>query len=143
MRNQFTTPEFADVLKRHGIEIDTQFYWENNGNGLRLMAIACDSPYTICIGEFDPTSHPEFAGKPAYLISQVLGWLPQTVTDLDGRFELVMKPNGLAAYESTGGDGCKYKYSFFNINIEQLVTQGLTEGWLSKEIIEQQIKQNQ
>jgi hypothetical protein len=144
MIKNFTTPAFAKGLKEHGIEIDTQFYWENNGNGLRLMAIACDSPYIICIGEFDPTLYGSFVGKPAYPLTEVLGWLPKTLIEH-------LKPTNIPSHrpdylsypmvsDIDEGNVLKigYKSEYYGTKItpmpiEALIIQGLTEGWLTKD----------
>jgi hypothetical protein len=149
MKNNFTTPAFAKTLKEHGIVIDTQFYWENNGNGLRLMAIACDSPYIICIGEFDPTLYGSFVCEPAYPLTEVLGWLPKHVNAIiDGHHYNGMD---LCCEHKNGKLQCGYvmqyeyqctSWPMGSMPIEDLIIQGLTEGWLTKETILQAIKDN-
>jgi hypothetical protein len=141
MKNNFTTPPFAKVLKEHGIEIDTQFYWENNGNGLRLMAFACDSPYIICIGEFDPTLYGSFVCEPTYPLTEVLGWLPETII-CEGKlhqidFDTVNLTVGYARAKLL-----EMVWAIEPKNISDIIIQGLTEKWLTKETILQAIKDN-
>ena len=138
MTNQFTTPEFADVLKQHGIEIDTIFVHYDN----RVWASHLNNydVYTLIdtdTGSMVISSNIEV--KPCYLLSQVLGWLPFSVVinELDCEVEVWL-------YGKRVSYDYKNQYGTFATgNPEKLITQGLTEGWLNKEIIEQQIKQNQ
>lgn len=148
MTNQFTTPQFGNVLKQHGIEIDTQFcyYQECNGDGqlegfdyLGLKsAIGIVDIQTGGIIENEKS----FEISRAYLLPQVLGWLPKfyrTPIGSQCNREFKVTKNGvvLAGYSVWRSSNAKF------YPIEQLIIQGLTEGWLTKEIIQQQIKQNQ
>ena len=139
MTNHFTTPEFANLLKRFGIEIDTIFLHYDN----RVWASHLNhyDTYTLIAtdtGSMVISSNIEV--KPVYLLSQVLGWLPFVIQYKNRKYRLEVL---------NIGTGWKYYYHSYQkppvgeCGIEQLITQGLTEGWLTKEIIEQQIKQNQ
>lgn len=130
MTNHFTTPEFADVLKQHGIEIDTPFYIVEG----EIFLKRSDFRY-ICI--YSGFEFPAKDPKPAYLLSQVLGWLPECVKAYDGG---IGRRN---VYYNGKELLCCYTTISAWKSIEQLITKGLAEGWLTKEIIEQQIKQNQ
>lgn len=151
MIKHFTTPEFADLLKSHGIEIDTIFLhyngkvWASYLNHYHTyMLIATDMGGMIISSNIN--------AKPAYLLSEVLGWLPKSIivtlpyhgetnTVLDCLFDINNKQvlYGYGREQMENG----ILWDIYPLPIEQLITQGLTEGWLTKEIIEQAIKQNQ
>jgi len=147
MIKHFTTPEFADLLKQHGIEIDTPFYRYFDIVSPTVDRIGIDCQY----GMLDINSRYMAEGqevcqpKPAYLLSEVLTWLPQCLENSEQHpewwLEVSSKNYGkLAANYNSETTG----YSKLNkADIQQLITQGLTEGWLTKEIIEQQIKDKQ
>jgi hypothetical protein len=151
MIKHFTSPEFADLLKQHGIEIDTPFYsfLLKVENDLSKYHIGMFSPaigyYIATIGW---TYNEDCIGqvKPAYLLSEVLTWLPDTVyakNNFPWKIKLAICDGNLAAgyFDYVNGN---FLGNYQKVKpIEQLITQGLTEGWLTKEIIEQQIKQNQ
>ena len=136
MIKHFTTPEFADLLKQHGIEIDTPFLFFENDLFIKRSdnrVVSVMFGYEDFIGEDDY--------QPAYLLSEVLTWLPFSITYQKQSATLVsiVDHDGVRVNYRIG------EYAIYNkhLPIEQLITQGLTEGWLTKEIIEQSIKQNQ
>jgi hypothetical protein len=152
MKNNFTTPAFAKVLKEHGIEIDTSFMWHYpflaNTNGYHLIVsegnytsfdIDNDNVSIVILGFYECESKVEVL--PAYPLTEVLGWLPNVVT-------IKKIPCNLEPMDAKSG---KYRYLGTThwdveqtkfLSIEALITQGLTEGWLTKETILQAIKDN-
>lgn len=156
MIKHFTTPEFADLLKQHGIEIDTPFYRYFDIVSPTVDRIGIDCQYGMLdinsryIAEGQEVCEP----KPAYLLSEVLTWLPETLIEH-------LKPTNTPSHRpdylsypifSDINEGnvliIGYKSEYYGLKItplpiEQLITQGLTEGWLTKEIIEQQVKDKQ
>jgi hypothetical protein len=152
MTKNFTTPEFAKVLKEHGIEIDTP-YTHQDGN---VYAYCLFQGYyemvnvTVDHTKATKTLH-VYAAKheiviyPTYPLTEVLGWLPKTVTYKDRTCDIVPSLWNWAI-ELGLGQIEEYtfvlKYYLDEMPIEQLITQGLTEGWLTKETILQAIKDN-
>jgi hypothetical protein len=144
MKNNFTTPAFGKVLKAHGIEIDSRYRWNLNASAIRLQVIELNSFNWVTIDQHysDEIYHDFYS--PAYPLTEVLGWLPQYIKNEERHpewwLEVSSKNNGnLAAnYKSE-----KTGYSKLNkADLEQLITQGLTEGWLTKGSILQAIKDN-
>jgi hypothetical protein len=150
MIKHFTTPEFADLLKEHGIEIDTPFYWTG--------VVNITTGYKLCVKPFEYINKEISIGwlpldivsnkiellttKPAYLLSEVLTWLPDTATikAIPCELQVMDAQSGKFRYNGrTHNESVQRGY----LSIEQLITQGLIEGWLTKEIIEQQINLNQ
>lgn len=131
MTQHFTTPEFAQVLKQNGIDIDTPFYWQPEVNpsfsGYYLMATDdMDKENTITLDwlAIEPINDHHFS---AYPLTQVLGWLPETVKAMDGgvgRRNVYYNDNALLYCYTTI---CGWQ------SIEALIIQGLTEGWLNKD----------
>jgi hypothetical protein len=77
---------------------------------------------------------------PAYLLTEVLGWLPKAISMQGDYYELILnfdtRGNLTASYYDDqmgslydGERGIYYKAD----SIEALITQGLTEGWLTKD----------
>ena len=135
MIKNFTTPEFTDLLKQHGIEIDTPFVVTNDGS------ILVQSEYKDFIDICDGSVYTAENYQPTYLLSVVLTWLPEEI--LNGYYLYGEVTNGIQfwGYADDNHRGGLY-WKIESKPIEQLITQGLTEGWLTKEIIEQQIKDN-
>ena len=138
MIKHFTTPEFADLLKQYGIEIATPFGIDKH---LDILAIGYEGNCISLIDKSGYSSYEKYT-KPAYLLSEVLTWLPDTVIikGIDCTLEVIDAQIGKFRY-----NGRTYSESVQRgwLPIEQLITQGITEGWLTKEIIEQQIKDKQ
>ena len=143
MIKNFTTPEFADLLKQHGIEIDTPFYRYFDIVSPTVDRIGIDCQYGMLdinsryIAEGQEVCEP----KPAYLLSEVLTWLPEKIGIGKLKYKLSIDLKKMMIwYSKNGYIGAMWLCE--PMPIEQLITQGLTEGWLTKEIIEQQIKDN-
>ena len=144
MTKHFTTPEFTDLLKQYGIEIATPFYRYFDIVSPTVDRIGIDCQYGMLdinsryIAEGQEVCEP----KPAYLLSEALTWLPEEI--LNGYYLYGEVTNGIQfwGYADDNHRGGLY-WKIESKPIEQLITQGLTEGWLTKEIIEQQIKDNQ
>lgn len=143
----FTTPQFADTLKEYGIEIDTPFRWrpiEENPivDGYYLDAIDnYDRDDYANVGWIDAETRDDII-RPAYPITRVLRWLPDTATikNIPCNLEVMDAQSGRFRYNGrTHIESVQRGW----LHMEQLITQGFTEGWLTKEIIEQQINQNQ
>ena len=151
MKNNFTTPSFAKMLKEHGIEIETPFMWHYpflaNTNGYHLIVsegnytsfdIDNDNVSMVILGFYECESKVEVL--PAYLLTEVLGWLPKAISMQGDYYELILnfdtRGNLTASYYDDqmgslydGERGIYYKAD----SIEALITQGLTEGWLTKD----------
>lgn len=147
MTNHFTTPEFADLLKRHGIEIPTVFAHTKIGNSYGFILGLNGNWFFTDLADlsfYDSDYMKET--HPAYLLSQVLGWLPSYIEAMSiGRGKLKLTPQ-LRTFRKDRDLVWCYQNDIEivgNLPIEQLITQGLTDGWLTKEIIEQAIKHNQ
>ena len=138
MTKHFTTPEFADLLNQHGIEVDTPFYYADGD--LCLLHGEGHSSYFYIIGGNECHAVEVWVDiKPAYLLSEVLTWLPEKLVILDNlHFRQLNFHNG----QITVGYIRHGSYTTSG-TIEKVVTELLTEGWLTKEIIEQSIKHNQ
>jgi hypothetical protein len=135
MKNNFTTPSFAKVLKEHGIEIESCFViliWDSDN-----YSVAVKSNDGSCI---DLIGYKHWLNDfsdilPAYPLTQVLGWLPQYLENEDGHPEWWLEVSS----KNYGNLAANYKsektgYSKLNkADLEQLITQGLTEGWLTKD----------
>jgi hypothetical protein len=132
------------VLKEHGIEIDTPFYWQpekfSQHEGYYLCAKDGFIHGLTCALDFtEATVTTEVL--PAYPLTEVLGWLPNVVT-------IKKIPCNLEPMDAKSG---KYRYLGTThwdveqtkfLSIEDLIIQGLTEGWLTKETILNAIKDN-
>lgn len=137
MTQDFTTPEFADLLKEHGIEVDTPFVILMCHEGHYKVALK-DSTNKGCL-DFDGCSYwiDDFSDvKPAYLLTQVLRWLPLEIeTEYDFYYLNADVYAGLDlrwGYETLGEKGEQTELARCT-SIEQLITQGLKEGWLNKD----------
>jgi hypothetical protein len=146
MKNNFTTPSFAKVLKEHGIEIDTPFvYYQESDmdghlSGINYLGLKCSQGIAdVETGEI-PEREKAFAISPAYPLTEVLGWLPKGISMQGDFYELTVKfdtrGNLTASYYDDqmgslydGERGIYYKAD----SIKALITQGLTEGWLTKD----------
>lgn len=140
MTQHFTSPEFAQLLKEHGIGKETPFVWANvNGNTL-LGTIVGSEFVELTSGdryELDAQSEP----VSAYMILEVLGWLPFMLIDTKRKsWWLSPDYNGEVityAYQTSiipSGEAYTITENFCEFQpIEDLLAQGLTEGWLTKE----------
>ena len=133
MTQQFTTPEFSQVLKQHGIEIDTVFvHYDNRVWASHLMIDNCYNLIATDTGSIIISSNIEVIR--AYPLTQVLGWLPKEILfnyTIWGKIESINMGKIGACYYSPQ----KKKYLSFFMPIEALIIQGLTEGWLNKDNI--------
>jgi hypothetical protein len=145
MKNNFTTPAFAKVLKEHGIEIDTPFYWGTLMFYQETELFVKSGSYKT-VQSISGNRYPKEALydiSQAYPLTEVLGWLPKTVTYKGSTWDIMPTlwngaiELGLGQVEE---DTFVLKYYLDEMPIEVLITQGLTEGWLTKEIILQTIK---
>lgn len=139
MTQHFTTPEFAQVLKQHGIEIDTPFGIDKHKD---IFAI---SEHGDCISLIDGATYSSYRGYtyPAYPLTQVLGWLPKTLIEHlkptntpSHRPDYLSYPMVSDMNEGVIKIGYKSEYYGTQITplpIEALIIQGLTEGWLNKD----------
>jgi hypothetical protein len=143
MTQHFTTPEFAQVLKQHGIEIDTVF----------VILMFNDENYTVALKDnegscVDINGYKHWLADfsdvlPAYPLTQVLGWLPKTLIEH-------LKPSNTPSHRpdylsypmvsdmNEGVIKIGYRSEYYGTKItpqpiEALITQGLTEGWLNKD----------
>lgn len=147
MTQHFTTPEFSQVLKQHGIDTETSFcyYQECNGDGqlqgfdyLGLKsAIGIVDVQTGEIIEREKA----FEVSPTYPLTQVLGWLPNEIYQYETHngFELEMWQfnqqyhYGYRDEEQTPMYNQNTGTRAFKTSIEDLIIQGLTEGWINKD----------
>jgi hypothetical protein len=151
MTKNFTTPAFAKVLKEHGIEIDTP-YTHQDGN---VYAYCLFQGYyemvNVTVDHTKATKNLHvYAAKheivilPAYPLTEVLGWLPKTLIEhLKPTNTPSHRPDYLSYPITSDIDdnnvlkiGYKSEYYGTKITpmpIEALITQGLTEGWLTKD----------
>ena len=136
MTQHFTTPEFAEKLMyQFKIEIPSVFRWQSVSTnppfkGAYLVAIdTLDDTIKATIDWMDT----EFIGTaPAYPLIQVLGWLPKFYRTPIGsvcnrEFKATKKGAVLAGYSVWRKSNAKF------YPIEDLIIQGLTEGWLNKD----------
>lgn len=141
LSQDFTTPQFADTLKEYGIEIDSIFYWRG--------IVDITAGYKLCVEPFEYINKEIAIGWlkqsvisdkvslfnkiPAYPLTQVLRWLPMVRTEGHIVWNLTVRYNKK--------DGLGASYMAFNRKIklrqpiEELINQGLREGWLTKDII--------
>lgn len=150
MTEHFTSPALADTLARFGIVKETPFYWQPETNSSFAGHYLCatdsmDKEASITLDWLDvnPTG---IDNKPAYLLTEVLKWLPETVKLEDLEYDLHQfydYENGLTVnyHHFSPQDDMQY-ISNMNFSPEEAIIKGLTEGWLTKEIIEQAIKDN-
>lgn len=129
LQQDFTTPEFADLLKKYGIEVDTPFVvlmWHEGH-----YKVALKDSDKGCL-DFDGYKHwlEDFSDiKPAYPLTQVLRWLPEKIENEENFgywLHLGQTLQGAYINEDVG-----YLANFQLI--EALIAQGLTEGWLNKD----------
>lgn len=150
MKNNFTTPSFAKVLKEHGIEIDTPFvYYQESDmdghlSGINYLGLKCSQGIAdVETGEI-PEREKVFAVSPAYPFTEVLGWLPKTLIEhLKPTNTPSHRPDYLSYPITSDIDdnnvlkiGYKSEYygtKIIPMPIEAVITQGLTEGWLTKD----------
>jgi hypothetical protein len=146
MKKNFTTPAFAKVLKEHGIEIDSCFYsfllkGEEDFTNYHV------GMYFAALGRFVATTQLTYNEDdvkqvfPAYPLTEVLGWLPETII-CEGKihqidFDTVNLTVGYARAKLL-----EMVWAIEPINISDIITQGLTEGWITKETILNAIKDN-
>lgn len=139
MTKNFTSPEFAKVLNKHGIEIDTQFFWFNDKVELQLRALSIENSWNVVIATA-PYNNSEWVSLPAYPLTEVLGWLPKRITITNEDYS-----NSYCVLTNYMFYKFQYKCQYGTIvsgTAEALITEGLTEGWLTKETILQVIKDN-
>jgi hypothetical protein len=137
MTQHFTTREFAQVLKQHGIDIYTMFTYAHKKSTDHLhFGVYCDYTFIDLVNDEIYDSH-EFTNYfSAYHLTQVLGWLPN-VTRIHGTNREILSEvhNGVALFGY--GDIDEYngsvKWYIDSLPIEALIIQGLTEGWLNKD----------
>jgi hypothetical protein len=134
MKNNFTTPSFAKVLKEHGIKIDTPFYRHSEVEGIFVSKGEPVSGYDtfINIETKDRFGFHESQISPAYPLTEVLGWLPETII-CEGKlhqidFDTVNLTVGYARAKLL-----EMVWAIEPKNISDIIIQGLTEGWLTKD----------
>jgi len=132
MTKNFTTPAFAKVLKEHGIEIDSRYRWNLNASAIRLQVIELNSFNWVTIDQHysDEIYHDFYS--PAYPLTEVLRWLPETII-CEGKlhqidFDTVNLTVGYARAKLL-----EMVWAIEPKNISDIITQGLTEGWLTKD----------
>jgi len=144
MTQHFTTPELSRVLKEFGIEIETPF--KRLGNEI-VIQLQNEFSYVKLDGTTHKITHLDvMAIYPAYLLTQVLGWLPDTVELEELEYDLHRfydKENGLTAnyHHFFPEDDLQY-ISNMHMTPEETIIEGLKKGWLTKEIIETAAKNN-
>jgi hypothetical protein len=150
MKNNFTTPAFAKVLKEHGIEIDSCFcyidgykgIWAYKITGNRLWAFDIEGEMGYRDTQLTPKVKEQIS--PAYPLTEVLGWLPETLIEHIKPTNIPSHRPDYLSYPITSDIddnnvlkiGYKSEYYGTKITpmpIEALITQGLTEGWLTKD----------
>ena len=132
MTQHFTTPEFAQVIKQHGIDIDTSYRWNFTASAIRLQVIELNSFNWVTIDQHysDEIYHDFYS--PAYPLTEVLGWLPETII-CEGKlhqidFDTVNLTVGYARAKLL-----EMVWAIEPKNISDIIIQGLTEGWLTKD----------
>lgn len=143
IQQDFTSAPFSDLLKQHGIEIDTPFYnclisyGVQLGNGewsdewdLLICLKAKNGYVNLQDGILVLDKRIEDV-RPAYPLTQVLRWLPFSVNyqKQSATLSLIVDHDGVRVNYRIG------EYAIYNkyLPIEQLFTQGLKEGWLNKD----------
>jgi len=153
MTNNFTTPEFAKVLKEHGIEIDTPFYWKPEKGSRHEGYYLCAKDgftYGLTCALLSVEVNITTDISPAYPLTEVLGWLPKGLHGHDGYYyqlELFISIEGtLGGTYSDSDMGTMFHYETQTRveadSLEKLFELLLTEGWITKETILQAIKNN-
>ena len=131
MKNNFTTPEFADTLAKHGIVVDTPYnHYFDIAFSPFVSRIGIDCDYGMLDIETRHMTEGQNVhnAKPAYPLTEVLRWLPSQINSNSGLFlSIHTKPE------------IKIKACYSSIttwlNIEDLITQGFEQGWLDKKTI--------
>lgn len=137
----FTTPQFASTLNKQGIEINSPFVW-CNVNGKQLLGIVVGNEFI----ELQTGDRHELDSKSdlvaAYPLTQVLRWLPKHLTSNNYLHSLTgerIDGNqwwGYGRQDPNTVSGTIAIICFVPLSpIEDLVTQGLHEGWLTKDMI--------
>jgi hypothetical protein len=146
MKNNFTTPAFAKVLKEHGIDYKSPFKHYHDYETPNVKRIGIDCVY----GMVDIKTHEVTEGQnvckdlPAYPLTEVLGWLPKTIIEHVKPTNILSHRPDYLSYPITSDIDDNnvlkigYKSEYFGTKItpmpiETLITKGLTEGWLTKD----------
>jgi hypothetical protein len=143
MKNNFTTPSFAKVLKEHGIEIYSCFVTLMFDDENYTLALKSNEGSCIDINGYKHWLSDFSDVFPAYPLTEALGWLPKTLIEhLKPTNTPSHRPDYLSYPITSDIDdnnvlkiGYKSEYYGTKItpqNIEALILQGLTEGWLTK-----------
>jgi hypothetical protein len=146
MTKNFTTPAFAKVLKEHGNDIDTPYcyidgyegVWAYKITGNRLLAFDIEGEMGYRDTQLTPKVKEQIS--PAYPLTEALRWLPKE-TVINGYQCRLNQDLQVVNYFTTDTDVVAW-YLHKSLPIEDLITQGLTDGWLTKESILQAIKDN-
>jgi hypothetical protein len=145
MKNNFTTPAFAKMLKEHGIEIDTPFF-HAAAQVSKTIYIGTKTDNKFRIDAFYPKVekgvivNPNLS-LPAYPLTEVLGWLPETII-CEGKFYQIDFDTVNLTVGYARAKLLEMVWAIEPKNISDIITQGLTEGWLTKETIFNAIKDN-
>ena len=141
MTQYFTTPQFADLLKEHGIEIETPFNLfilkgDNDADNYGIGLFDDNTKRYIDIYGYNHTDSDVEQIKPAYLLQQVLGWLPEYVNYDGKKFKIIPTiENKVVSANCFGVDGKKFLH--FTMPIEQLFTKLLQDAIINKQTINQ------
>lgn len=139
LQKYYTSPAFAETLKKHGINIETIFGYSLAHKRIVVIERGLyHCPVSNCYYQPEDVA-------PVYLLQQVIDWLPKEIED-PTRYE----PHFLTPYlTEQGGMGLSYehfqshavlydqnlKVHYDANSIEGLVTFGLEKGWLEPETI--------
>jgi hypothetical protein len=133
MTQHFTTPEFVRTLKQQGIEIDSCF----------VILMFDDENYTVALKDnegscVDINGYKHWLADfsdvlPAYPVTQVLGWLPESLIFKDVKCKYHTGIHKGVFYIGYSGENEERKVDTILTTVELFFTDLLTEGWLNKD----------